>query len=80
MPPQHELQTYSSVLAVRAFSNLYTQRSRPSDRRRQVEHIGFTPSHLDLRSRHGSQASEILRRFCLPLAWAIMLEMDGFCE
>jgi hypothetical protein len=35
------------------------------ERRWQVEQMGLTPSHRDLRSRHGSHASGIfLRRRC----------------
>lgn len=59
---QQDRQTYSSVLAVLAFSNLYTHLSNPSARRRHMEQMGLPPSHRDLRSRHGSHARLILRR------------------
>lgn len=59
---KNKTKTHASLLAVRAFSNVYTQWCIGNDRRWQVEQIGLAPSHRDLRSRHGSHASGIFLR------------------
>jgi hypothetical protein len=51
-------ETYSLSLADRMLDALKTHRSTGYPRRVHGPQIGFWPSHRDLRSRHGSHATE----------------------